>query len=65
MMAPGRSFDVVIVDGGIAGSCLGGVLARAGLGEVVLEKELRFRDRVRGNGTWTYGVRQCPCYGSQ
>ncbi len=55
-MAPGRSVDVIIVGGGIAGSCLGGVLARAGLGVVVLEKEPRFRGRVRGEGTWPYGV---------
>ncbi len=49
-------FDVVIVGGGIAGSTLGGVLARAGLGILVVEKEARFRDRVRGETTWPYGV---------
>src|SRR5918993_5299256 len=49
-------FDVIIVGGGIAGSTLGGVLARAGLGVVVVEKEARFRDRVRGETTWPYGV---------
>jgi menaquinone-9 beta-reductase len=49
-------FDVVIVGGGIAGSTLGGVLARAGLGILVVEKEARFRDRIRGEGTWPWGV---------
>ncbi|MDF3016038.1 MAG: Salicylate hydroxylase [Thermomicrobiales bacterium] len=49
-------FDVIIVGGGIAGSTLGGVLARAGLGVVVVEKEARFRDRIRGEGTWPWGV---------
>ncbi len=49
-------FDVVIVGGGIAGSSLGGVLARAGLGVLVVEKEARFRDRIRGEGTWPWGV---------
>jgi ribulose 1,5-bisphosphate synthetase/thiazole synthase len=30
-------FDVIVVGGGIAGSALGGVLARAGLGVLVVE----------------------------
>ena len=49
-------FDVIVVGGGMAGSTLGGVLARAGLGVLVLEKEERFRDRVRGESTWPYAV---------
>jgi 2-polyprenyl-6-methoxyphenol hydroxylase-like FAD-dependent oxidoreductase len=49
-------FDVIVVGGGIAGSTLGGVLARAGLGVLVVEKETRFRDRIRGEGTWPWGV---------
>ena len=51
IIALGRSFDVIIVGGRIAGLYLGGVLARAGIMVVVLEKEPRFRDRVRGEGT--------------
>src|SRR5918999_6498040 len=49
-------FDVIVVGGGIAGSTLGGVLARGGLGVLVVEKEARFRDRIRGEGTWPWGV---------
>ena len=49
-------FDVIVVGGGIAGSTLGGVLARAGLGVLVLEKEERFRDRIRGESTWPWRV---------
>jgi 2-polyprenyl-6-methoxyphenol hydroxylase-like FAD-dependent oxidoreductase len=50
-----RSFDVVIAGGGPAGSSLGGVLARAGLGVLVVEKESGFRDRIRGELTWPWG----------
>src|SRR3954452_3811363 len=64
-MAPGHSFDVIVVGGGIAGSCLGGVLARAGLGVLVLEKEPRFRDRVRGECTWPWGVADARRVGLQ
>jgi 2-polyprenyl-6-methoxyphenol hydroxylase-like FAD-dependent oxidoreductase len=53
-MAPG-SFDVVIAGGGLAGSSLGGVLARSGLGVLVVEKENGFRDRIRGELTFPWG----------
>jgi flavin-dependent dehydrogenase len=49
-------FDVVIVGEGIAGSTLGGLLARGGLGVLVVEREARFRDRIRGEGTWPWRV---------
>ena len=55
-MAATRSFDVIVAGGGIAGSVLAGVLARSGLGVLVVEKESRFRDRIRGEGTWPWGV---------
>jgi 2-polyprenyl-6-methoxyphenol hydroxylase-like FAD-dependent oxidoreductase len=32
------------------------VLARTGLGVFVVEKETRFRDRIRGESTWPWGV---------
>ncbi|MCA1712280.1 MAG: FAD-dependent monooxygenase [Actinobacteria bacterium] len=40
--------DVVIVGGGIAGSSLAVLLARAGVGATVLERTLEYEDRVRG-----------------
>jgi 2-polyprenyl-6-methoxyphenol hydroxylase-like FAD-dependent oxidoreductase len=49
------AFDVVIAGGGVAGSSLGGVLARSGLGVLVVEKEAGFRDRIRGELTWPWG----------
>ena len=50
-----QSFDVVIAGGGLAGSALGGVLARSGLGVLVVEKESGFRDRIRGELTFPWG----------
>ena len=58
-------FDVIVVGGGMAGSTLSGVLARAGLGVLVLEKEERFRDRVRGESTWPYAVADALAMGLQ
>lgn len=55
-MTPSTMFDVIVVGGGIAGSVLAGVLAREGLGVLVVEKEARFRDRIRGEGTYSWGV---------
>ena len=49
-------FDVVVVGGGIAGSSLGVALARAGLEVLVVEREARFRDRVRGDALFPWGV---------
>jgi 2-polyprenyl-6-methoxyphenol hydroxylase-like FAD-dependent oxidoreductase len=49
-------FDVIVVGGGLAGSALAGVLARAGLDVLVVEREARFRDRIRGEFTWPWGV---------
>jgi len=50
------SEDVVVVGGGLAGSALATVLARAGIGVLVLEKETRFKDRVRGENMLPWGV---------
>ncbi len=55
-MIDGRVYDVIVVGAGMAGSTLAGVLARAGLGVLVVEKEPRFRDRVRGESTYPFGV---------
>jgi 2-polyprenyl-6-methoxyphenol hydroxylase-like FAD-dependent oxidoreductase len=47
--------DIVIAGGGLAGASLAGVLARSGLGVLVVEKETRFRDRIRGELTFPWG----------
>jgi len=51
-----ESFDVAIVGGGIAGSALATVLARAGKHVLVLEKTLNYRDMVRGEWIAPWGV---------
>jgi 2-polyprenyl-6-methoxyphenol hydroxylase-like FAD-dependent oxidoreductase len=48
--------DVVIVGGGIAGSALAAVLARAGLAVTVLEQQRFYADRVRGEYMASWGV---------
>ena len=57
-MVASTLYDVVVVGGGIAGSCLAGVLARGGLSVALLERESTFRDRVRGEVTWPWGVHE-------
>lgn len=48
--------DVVVVGGGIAGSALAGRLASSNLDVLVLERQERFRDRVRGECMMPWGV---------
>ena len=48
--------DVVIVGGGIAGSGLALVLARQGLEVTVLEQQIQYRDRLRGEVMAPWGV---------
>jgi 2-polyprenyl-6-methoxyphenol hydroxylase-like FAD-dependent oxidoreductase len=48
--------DVAIVGGGIAGSTLGIVLARAGVSVAIVEREGRFRDRIRGEALMPWGA---------
>jgi menaquinone-9 beta-reductase len=50
------NLDVVVVGGGIAGSTLARVLARAGKKVLVLEREEKFKDRVRGENIVPWGV---------
>jgi menaquinone-9 beta-reductase len=55
-MARQQPFDIVVAGGGIAGSCFAGVMARAGYGVLLVEREAQFRDRVRSECTWPWGV---------
>ena len=48
--------DVVVVGGGLAGSALAIALARQGPSVLVLEREMKFKDRVRGENMLPWGV---------
>ena len=50
------SFDAITVGGGLAGSTLSAELARVGHKVLVLERETRFKDRVRGENMMPWGV---------
>lgn len=48
--------DVVIVGGGIAGASLAIVLARSGMSVTLVEREVAFRDRIRGDSLFPWGA---------
>ena len=50
------TYDLVIVDGGIGGSALAAVMARAGRRVLLLEKSAHYEDRVRGEWIAPWGV---------
>jgi menaquinone-9 beta-reductase len=55
----GRKFimlDLIIVGGGIAGSALALAISRTGASVLLLESELRFRDRIRGELLHVWGT---------
>jgi 2-polyprenyl-6-methoxyphenol hydroxylase-like FAD-dependent oxidoreductase len=58
-----RDPDVVIVGCGIAGGALATVLAAADLGVLTLERQLEYRDQVRGEILWPWGVRAARMLG--
>lgn len=53
---PAQTYDLVTVGGGIAASALAKAMAERGARVLVLEKERRFKDRVRGEGLIPWGV---------
>ena len=50
------SYDGIVVGGGLGGSALADQLARMGRSVLVLEREARFKDRVRGENMLPWGV---------
>lgn len=58
-----KSFDLIVVGGGFAGAALGTVMAQAGAKVLVLEREARFTDRVRGEVMFPWGVATAKALG--
>lgn len=54
----GEAYDLVIVGGGIGGSALAAVMARAGRSVLLLEQSEAYEDRVRGEWIAPWGVRE-------
>jgi 2-polyprenyl-6-methoxyphenol hydroxylase-like FAD-dependent oxidoreductase len=53
---PAPNYDIITVGGGIAASALATVMARRGAKVLILEREEKFKDRVRGEGVVCWGV---------
>jgi len=53
---PSRSFDVVVVGGGIGGASLAVVLAQAGMNVALVERTREYKDRVHGEALAPWGV---------
>ncbi len=49
-------YDVIVIGGGLGGASLAKAMAEHGARILVLERERRFKDRVRGEGMWPWGV---------
>ena len=56
-------YDLAIVGGGLGGSALAAVIARAGYRVLVVERERKFRDRNRGEGMHPWGVAEARALG--
>jgi flavin-dependent dehydrogenase len=57
------TYDLITVGGGIGGAALAGAMAEHGARVLVLERETRFKDRVRGEGLLPWGVGEARTLG--
>jgi menaquinone-9 beta-reductase len=53
---PAYDYDLIIAGGGLGGAALAKVMAGAGAKVLVLERELKFKDRVRGEFIPPWGI---------
>src|SRR5213080_4833424 len=59
----GQAFDLVTVGGGIGGAALARATAEQGARVLVVERERRFADRVRGEVLMPWGVAEARALG--
>lgn len=57
------NYDIIIIGGGVGGSALAKAMAEAGAQVLVLEREINFRDRVRGEAIMPWGVVEAGALG--
>jgi 2-polyprenyl-6-methoxyphenol hydroxylase-like FAD-dependent oxidoreductase len=60
---PSYDYDVIAVGGGLGGAALAKVLAAKGLRVLVAERERQFKDRIRGEVVWPWGVAEARTLG--
>jgi len=51
-----KTFDLITIGGGLAGSTLAAAMAERGFSVLVLERDTQFKDRIRGEGISPWGV---------
>src|SRR5437763_511449 len=56
-------YDIIMVGGGLGGSALAGAMAQQGARVLVLERELQFKDRIRGELLLPWGVAEAQALG--
>jgi 2-polyprenyl-6-methoxyphenol hydroxylase-like FAD-dependent oxidoreductase len=57
------AYDIVMIGGGLAGASLAKVMAAGGARVLVLERETRFKDRVRGEALFPWGAAELDALG--
>ena len=57
------SYDLIVVGGGVTGSSLASRMASSGARVLVIERESRFRDRIRGEALQPWGVAEAQMLG--
>jgi 2-polyprenyl-6-methoxyphenol hydroxylase-like FAD-dependent oxidoreductase len=59
-----KTYDLITVGGGLGGSALAKAMAEHGARVLVVERERRFKDRVRGEAMHPWGSRRRVHWGS-
>ena len=57
------TYDIVTIGGGLGGAALATAMARNGASVLVLERETKFKDRVRGEGMSPWGAAEARALG--